>query len=223
MGLFSTITGLASKIGGFAGSLTGALGSFGQLGSLSSLISLPAAVQPRPPTASFVSAPVAVGPTPVAFQTPTAELRRRTVAVAPMGVVGGLAAGTARVLGAVGSGITRMVAPTLIKIAQATGRRSMTLRQAVKIIRRTGTFLGPAAAAAALGITVAEMAELIFVDASRPRRRMNPANISALRRSMRRIQSFHRLCMKADTLRGRGGRRRRTSLSPHTTSIVQAR
>lgn len=34
-------------------------------------------------------------------------------------------------------------------------------------------------------------------------RRMNPANVRALRRSVRRIESFHRLCKTTDTLRRR--------------------
>lgn len=33
------------------------------------------------------------------------------------------------------------------------------------------------------------------------RRRMNPANVKALRRSIRRLESFHHLCQKADKLR----------------------
>jgi len=208
MGLFDTITGLVSNLGGFFGGLNKGLGSFGQLSSTLGLNLLPP--PQRPAGVSLISAPVAVGPVPRVAMATTAQLG-----------VGSLAMQTAR---AVGSSITRMVAPILIKIAEATGRRSMTLRQAVKIVRKTGTFLGPAAAAGALGITLSEMAELIFVDASRPRRRMNPANISALRRSMRRIQSFHRLCQKADTLRGRSRRSARKVPSGHPgTTIVQAR
>lgn len=39
-------------------------------------------------------------------------------------------------------------------------------------------------------------------------RRMNPANTKALRRSVRRIESFHRLCKTTDRLRGTSRRRK---------------
>jgi hypothetical protein len=32
-------------------------------------------------------------------------------------------------------------------------------------------------------------------------RRMNPGNVKALRRSMRRLESFHHLCVRADKLK----------------------
>jgi len=208
MGLFDTITGLVKNVSGLFGAATAGLGQFGQFSAASGLNLLPSPIA-RPAGVFPISNPIAVGPVP-----------RVAMATTQMGV-GSIALQTAR---AVGSLMTRATAPILIKIAETLGRRSMTLRQAVKIIRRTGTFLGPAAAAAAVGITLSEMAELIMADASRPRRRMNPANISALRRSMRRIQSFHRLCQKADTLRGRSRRSSRRVTPGHPgTTIVQAR
>jgi len=208
MGLFDVITGLVKNVSGLFGAATSGLGQFGQFSTAAGLNLLPSPVA-RPVGVFPINAPVAVGPVP-----------QVAMATTQMGV-GSIALQTAR---AVGSMATRMTAPILIKIAETLGRRSMTLRQAVRIIRRTGQFLGPAAAAAAVGITLSEMAELIFVDASRPRRRMNPANISALRRSMRRIQSFHRLCQKADTLRGRSRRSPKRGPVGHPgTTIVQAR
>jgi hypothetical protein len=48
-------------------------------------------------------------------------------------------------------------------------------------------------------LTAAAVNELMV--AGPGRRRMNPGNVHALRRSMRRLQSFHKLCVTADQLR----------------------
>jgi hypothetical protein len=48
-------------------------------------------------------------------------------------------------------------------------------------------------------LTAAAVSELMV--AGPGRRRMNPANVHALRRSMRRLESFHKLCVSADRLR----------------------
>jgi len=48
-------------------------------------------------------------------------------------------------------------------------------------------------------LTAAAVNELMV--AGPGRRRMNPANVHALRRSMRRLESFHKLCVTADRLR----------------------
>lgn len=50
-------------------------------------------------------------------------------------------------------------------------------------------------------LTAAAVNELMI--AGPGTRRMNPANIKALRRSMRRVESFHRLCSCADLLKGK--------------------
>ena len=115
------------------------------------------------------------------------------------------------------------IQPILIKIATFLGRRTLTLKETIKIIRRFSKLLAPAAIATVLGITVVELGQLILADAQRPRRRMNPANVRALRRSMRRIESFHRLCVKADTLR-RPGRRSSTrgKREPSAVQVVRA-
>jgi len=116
-----------------------------------------------------------------------------------------------------------MVQPILIKVATFLGRRTLTLRETIKIIRRFSKLLPAAAIATVLGVTVAELGSLILADAQRPRRRMNPGNVRALRRSMRRIESFHRLCVRADSLRRPG---RRTSTrgrpSPSAVQVVRA-
>lgn len=48
-------------------------------------------------------------------------------------------------------------------------------------------------------LTAAAVSELMM--AGPGHRRMNPGNVSALRRSARRIESFHRLCVRVDRLR----------------------
>jgi len=50
-------------------------------------------------------------------------------------------------------------------------------------------------------LTAAAVNELLI--AGPGHRRMNPANVKALRRSMRRLESFHHLCQRVDRLRGR--------------------
>ena len=199
MALFGSFGNLISGGLSILGGSGGTLGQFGQLGS--TLLNVAQAGR---------GAPIAVGPgiQMGAARMPTPPGLRTFSGVTT----------------AIGSGITRVVAPILIIIAETLGRRSMSLRQAVRIIRKMGKFLTPAAAAVALGITVDQMADLIMADANRTRRRMNPANVTALRRSMRRIQSFHRLCQKADVLKGSSGRRRRAPSSPRVGGqIVQVK
>jgi len=48
-------------------------------------------------------------------------------------------------------------------------------------------------------LTAAAVSELMMSGSGR--RRMNPGNVKALRRSMRRLESFHHLCTKSDKLR----------------------
>lgn len=55
-------------------------------------------------------------------------------------------------------------------------------------------------------LTAGAVSELIM--AGPGHRRMNVGNVKALRRGMRRIESFHKLCTKADYLRSRGRRRK---------------
>lgn len=54
-------------------------------------------------------------------------------------------------------------------------------------------------------ITAASVAELMM--AGPGHRRMNAGNAKALRRSLRRLDAFHRLCVRTDKYRG-GSRRR---------------
>lgn len=106
---------------------------------------------------------------------------------------------------AVGAAMASRLAPVLTKIAVKLGMRAKpSLNRAMEIVRKTAKLLGsPEAVAVALGITTAELAQLITTSQARRRRRMNPANSRALRRAARRIKSFHRLCTHTDLLRTR--------------------
>ena len=198
MALFGSILGALQGAGSFLGQVTGALGAVRALGTPSAVTFLPA-------TGPVVGVPQP-GPQVMAARMPSPR-------PAMPGPVSGMIAG-------VGSSLTRMIAPVLIKIAEATGATTMTLRRAVRIVRRMGRVLGPASVAIALGLTVEELGSLILADSHRVRRRMNPANVSALRRSMRRIQSFHRLCAKADLLSRPRSRSRKTPASSATSARI---
>ena len=104
--------------------------------------------------------------------------------------------------------LAAITAPILAKIAVKLGLRARpSLNRAMDLVRKAAKILtSPEATAAALGITVAELAQLITAHGARRRRRMNPANSKALRRASRRIKSFHKLCTHTDVLKGRGRR-----------------
>lgn len=90
----------------------------------------------------------------------------------------------------------------LQRVGATLGLRNMTLRKAMKIYRKLArTIVDPFVIAQIMGISVGELGELLVSDSQRTRRRMNPANSSALRRAARRIESFHRLCVRTDKLR----------------------
>lgn len=132
-------------------------------------------------------------------------------------MVPAMAGGGALAGGRVALGAARQVIAALVaRAAQAMGVKRMSGRQIKQMLR---TF-GVTAAATATGLTVSE---LLFIEVFHKSPRMNVANVHALRRSMRRIEGFHRLCTKADVLRRsrrRGGpRRRRANGTP--TIIAQ--
>lgn len=111
------------------------------------------------------------------------------------------------VIAASASAIMRIVAPILAKVAAKLGLKRLSLTKAIGIIRKMAQWMkDPAVIAIALGITSAELASLIVGHNARKRRHMNPANSRALRRAVRRIKSFHRLCTHTDVIRKRGSR-----------------
>lgn len=84
-------------------------------------------------------------------------------------------------------------------------KRSMSALSAIARRSPTGTIL---TVLGSLGLSAMEAAQLAtWYQQKKRRRRMNPANHRALKRSIRRIHSFHKLCSSADILKSRGHRR----------------
>jgi len=181
--------GLANVVGGFSsGNYLNALQGGLQIAG-SSFTSPAASFGPMPMYSPIYSPP------PVIQQMPQAQ---PVMSVFPAG-----AAAVTR--------LAAITAPILAKIAVKLGMRARpSLTRAMDLIRKSAKILtSPEAVAAALGISIAELAQLITASNARKRRRMNPANSKALRRAARRIKSFHRLCTHTDVLKGRGRSRSR--------------
>lgn len=68
---------------------------------------------------------------------------------------------------------------------------------------------GPAAMAAMVGAQVIN--DLLAYKTTHKRRRMNPANVKALRRGLRRLKSFDRLSARVSAQLGRSAHRRRST------------
>jgi len=68
-------------------------------------------------------------------------------------------------------------------------------------------------------LTAAAVSELMV--AGPGHRRMNPGNAKALRRSLRRLESFHKLCVRADKFRGSGRRKAGSKSSGAPTFVRQ--
>lgn len=108
--------------------------------------------------------------------------------------------------------VAKGIAPILFKIAQTIGLSRMpSLQRAMEIIRRMAKYLSPAITATALGITISEMGMLMAANARKKKRRINPANTKALRRSMRRLHSFDKLASRVSAQLSHVGHRRRAS------------
>lgn len=84
---------------------------------------------------------------------------------------------------------------TAIQQFRNAGRGNITRKKLYGALKR----FGPEMLISGGILTAAAVSELAV--AGPGTKRMNPGNVKALRRSMRRLESFHRLCMKADKLR----------------------
>ena len=111
------------------------------------------------------------------------------------------------------SALAVQTAMLLAKVRARFGK-NLSLSAALSRIRSLGKVLEPTVVASAVGLTAAELASLIVAGSARKRRRMNPANVHALRRSARRIESFHKLCSRVDVLRSRRSRSSRSICTP---------
>lgn len=88
----------------------------------------------------------------------------------------------------------RAVQLILFTIGRQLGMRGVpSLQKVMRMIRQMSRYMLPPAVAAALGIGVDQLATIITANSRRKRRRMNPANVRALRRSVRRLGSFQNL------------------------------
>jgi hypothetical protein len=150
-------------------------------------------------------ASAAFAPTPVSAAVPTYGPAPRPVA-APTYAVQTLST-MPTIVGSM-SLVRQITAPILFKMYQTLGKK-YSLAGAIGLIKKLGKFFSsPEAIALYIGISVSEMASLITSNAGRTRRRMNPANTRALRRSLRRLKSFDRLSSRVSAqLRGRSTRR----------------
>ena len=141
-------------------------------------------------------------------------------------VLGTAAAGAGGAIVGAGLSIISKDAVKLLlsKVAAFLGRKNITLSGTISLAKKLGQFIkDPAVIAASMGIAVSELALLLSANAGRKRRRMNPGNVTALRRSMRRVESFHRLCSRADMLRSRGRGRGRKGCASDGTRIVSVK
>jgi len=118
--------------------------------------------------------------------------------------------------GTMGGGVAMAGVPMVRTGTQAltivvNAMRSQGLRANVSwlagILRKFGPAAGVGFLASWVEDQIANMA--VWEAHTLKRRRMNPANVKALRRSARRIESFHRLCRRVDVLRPRGRSRAR--------------
>ena len=109
-----------------------------------------------------------------------------------------------------GAVVSQGVKLILFQIAQTLGLRGIpTLSRAMTMIRSMSKYLAPAATAAALGIAMSDLATLIASSNRRKRRHTNPANVKALRRSMRRLGSFQKLASRVNKQLSHVGTHRR--------------
>lgn len=176
---------MAFDIGGFVGKVGdifkgSSLPAFQNIGGVASLAS------------NFI--PRASGRPPVAVTARPAGLVA-TPAMASVPAVAG-AAGRAMVSRGFFSRFPNLA--TAIQSFRNTGRANITRKKLYGALKR----FGPEMLVSGGILTAAAVSELAV--AGPGTKRMNPANVKALRRSVRRMESFHRLCVKVDKLRSRG-------------------
>ena len=104
---------------------------------------------------------------------------------------------------------------TAIQKYRNAGMSQVTRGRLYSLIRR----FGPELIISGGILSAAAVSELMM--AGPGRRRMNPANVTALRRSVRRLESFHRLCRHVDVLRHHGRRSTKKSSGGGATFVRQ--
>lgn len=133
----------------------------------------------------------------------------------PVAAAGGQAMAAARAVATVGRSFFNKY-PNLATVIQ--GYRNMgknvTRAKLYSLLKR----FGPELLISGGILTAAAVSELMV--AGPGRRRMNPGNVKALRRSLRRLESFHHLCQRADKLR-RPSRRSSARVGRGTQQFVR--
>jgi hypothetical protein len=130
-------------------------------------------------------------------------------------IAGSMGALTARVGGAVGRSFFNKY-PNLATAMQMLRNQGRNIKrsQLYSMMKR----FGPELLISGGILTAAAVSELM--QAGPGTRRMNPGNVKALRRSLRRLESFHGLCQRADKLR-RPSRRKSAGKSCGTQFVRQ--
>lgn len=191
---------MALNIGGLLGGIGQAIGGLGSIGGvanpiasgLSNVLQIAGQFIPQPAARPVASVPAVISPTMIANRPMGAMIPRTGLTQEVWNAGTKLLTRLGIGYGASSSGFTSILRRSLSAIGS--------------LARRTpvGTMVS---VLAGLGLTVYE-ANLLTVWHSQRRRgrRMNPANSKALRRSIRRIKSFHKLCAATDILKSRGRR-----------------
>lgn len=140
---------------------------------------------------------------PVATAKPPAVMSAPSMS-APAVIASGSARGlTQEIFNAGVKVLSRLGVPFKATTGSFSAALRRTLSSVASLARRTpaGTMVG---LLTGLGLTAMEAYVLTSWQAQRRKhRRMNPANSKALRRSVRRIKAFHRLCGEADVIKPR--------------------
>jgi len=109
-----------------------------------------------------------------------------------------------------GPGIAAATSMIRFLVAQKLGLKSIpSLQRVMQMVRQMSKYLSPAAVAVALGLELGQLATIIAASNRRKRRHVNPANVKALRRSMRRLGSFQKLASRVNKQLSHVGSHRR--------------
>jgi hypothetical protein len=125
------------------------------------------------------------------FPTPSVAIAQPVMAMAPRVI--GPAIGAVRTLGRGFFSKYPNLGAVILGFRQQ--GRNITRAKLYSLLKR----FGPELLISGGILTAAAVSELMV--AGPGRRRMNPGNVKALRRSLRRLESFHHLCQRADKLR----------------------
>ena len=122
--------------------------------------------------------------------------QRTSLAVVPPSVRAAVGVGAVARVATVGRGFFNKYPSLAVSLQQLRARgQNIKRSQLYSMLRR----FGPEVLVTGGLLTAAAVNELML--AGPGRKRMNPANVTALRRSMRRLESFHKLCVTSDKLR----------------------